>query len=139
MTNIHKQHEINNVIFNISFINKLFNMNFLRDVSIIFLLFVIGDIFTTWINISSGTGIESNNLFVDLVNGGIYGFLLFFMIKSIVFVFMILSMKVTINLDLPKSYFLIRNTISTVSSVIIISNLLVYFVGISIFETILVW
>lgn len=131
MTNIYKH--------NISFINKLFNMNFYRDIFIIFVLFVIGDIFTTWINISSGTGIESNNLFVDLVNGGIYGILLFFMIKVIFFVFMILSMKVTINLDLPKSYFIIRNTILIVSSVIIISNLLVYFVGISIFEIVLVW
>ena len=36
-TNIYKRYAINNEIFNISFVNKLFNMNFYRDISIIFL------------------------------------------------------------------------------------------------------
>lgn len=121
-------------------LKKLFNnVNIYRDFSVIFILFVIGDVFTTWLNISSATGIEASPLFGDLVNGGIVGFFLFFIIKSAIFTGMVTSMIVMINLDLPKSYFLTRNIISVVSSIVVISNLLVYFANVSLFETILVW
>ena len=121
-------------------LKKLFNnVNVYRDFSIIFILFVIGDVFTTWLNISSATGIESSPLFSGLVNGGIVGFFLFFIVKSTIFSGMMVSMMVMINLDLPKSYFLTRNTISVVSSIVVLSNLLVYFANVSLFETILMW
>ena len=121
-------------------LKKLFNnVTVYRDFSIIFILFVIGDIFTTWLNISSATGIEASPLFSGLVNGGIIGFFLFFMIKSAIFTGMVTSMIVMINLDLPKSYFLTRNTISVVSSIVVLSNLLVYFANVSLFEIMMVW
>ena len=114
-------------------------MNFNRDIYIIFLLFVVEDIFTTWLYISIGSGQEINKLLVELVNGGIYGFVLFFLIKIVVLVIMALHMLLLIKFEFPKIYFFFRTTIMSISFFVVVSNILVYLVGQNIFELMGVW
>ena len=107
-----------------------------RDLLIIFILYVIADLITTYLVFSNGGG-EANHIVEALLPLGYLGFFGIFFLKLGILIPIVVCMYFLYNYNFPVLYKFFSYTLISFSCIVILNNLLVLFINKDIFGVII--